>query len=44
MDWDGDSGDTKFPDVGQDSGSLCRWIRVVIGVIQNFRTGFWVTV
>ena len=36
MDWGGDRGDTEFSVVGGQSGALCRWIGVVIGVIRNF--------
>ena len=40
MDWGGDRGDREFCFVGGQSGALCRWIGVVIGVIGKFAS--WV--
>ena len=36
MDWGGDRDDAEYCFVGGQSGALCRWIGVVIGVIGNF--------
>ena len=36
VDWGSDRGKMKFVYVGRNSGSLCRWIGVVIGLTKNF--------